>query len=141
MVVAIIILSSLLVAATAFIFWLLKVLKNTLEIAENMMDLIENKRPRSFRTAYDGKYYPATAIVKMEFDAPHTMTITDFSMYESKKIVGFTIYTTESMEKYYGSIMEELDEDELELLAKPVLFENVLVYAPKEGMWSWKSVE
>ena len=141
MIVAIIILSTLLLAALAFIFWLCQVLKNTFEIAENMMDMVENKIPRSLRTAYDGKYYPATVIAKMEFEAPQEMTITDFSLYESKKIVGFTIYTVDSMEKYYGNIMKDLDDIELELLSKPAIFKNVIVYAPKEGMWTWKSAE
>lgn len=141
MIAAIIILSILLVAAGAFIFWLLKVLKNTLEIAENAMDMAANKIPRKLATAYDGKYYPATVIAQMQFDAESEMTITDFSMYEEKKIVGFTVYTKESMEKYYGPIISELDEEELAMLKQPTIFKNVVVYAPEEGMWTWKSAE
>ena len=62
-------------------------------------------------------------------------------MYESKKIVGFTICTPESLEKYYGDIIEELDEEEIAFLNKPTIFKDVIVYAPREGMWTWKSQE
>lgn len=141
MVIVIIILSVCLIATVAFIFWLLQVLKNTFEITENIIDMAENKMPQSLRTAYDGKYYPATVIAKMEFESPQEMTITDFSLYDTKKIVGFTIYTTDSMEKYYGEIIKDLDEEECEILKDPVIFKNVVVYAPKEGMWTWKSAE
>lgn len=141
MIFAVIILSVLLVAALAFIFWLLQVLKNTYDIVENMMDVIENKVPRKMRKAYDGKYYPATVIARMEFGAPQEATITDFSLYEEKKIVGFTIYTTDSAEKYYGEMVEDFDAEELALLNQPVIFKNVVVYAPQEGLWTWKSAE
>ena len=139
--IAIIILSALLLAAVAIIFCLSKVLKNTLEVVEGLIDLSENKTPRKLKTAYDGKYYPATVIARMEFDAPAEMTITDFSMYDDKHLVGFTIYTTDSASKYYGEALEELTEDEIELLEKPVIFKNVEVYAPMEGMWTWRQRE
>ena len=108
--IAIIILSALLLAAVAIIFCLSKVLKNTLEVVEGLIDLSENRTPRKLKTAYDGKYYPATVIARMEFDAPAEMTITDFSMYDDKHLVGFTIYTTDSASKYYGEALEELTE-------------------------------
>ena len=141
MIIAIIILSVLFVASLAIIFWLYQVLKNTFSITEDMMDMIENKVPRSLRTAYDGKYYPATAIVKMEFGSPHEMVITDFSLYDSKKIVGFTIYTTDSIKKFYSLNPEELEEEDIEILTQPVMLKNVVVYAPAEGLWTWKSAE
>ena len=133
------ILAVLLAAALAFIFWLLKVLKNTFNIVENMMDIIENKVPRNLRQAYDGKYYPATVIARMEFGAAQEATITDFSLYDTKKIVGFTIYTVDTAEKYYGELVQEFDAEELALLKQPVIFKNVVVYAPQEGLWTWKS--
>lgn len=139
--IAIIILSALLLAAVAIIFCLSKVLKNTLEVVEGLIDLSENRTPRKLKTAYDGKYYPATVIARMEFNAPAEMTITDFSMYDDKHLVGFTIYTTDSVSKYYGEALEELTEDEIELLEKPVIFKNVEVYAPMEGMWTWRQRE
>lgn len=60
MIVAIIILSILLVGATAFIFWLFEVLKNTFEIVESTLDMAVGKTPRRIKEAYDRKYYPAT---------------------------------------------------------------------------------
>ena len=92
MIIAIIVLSILLVGATAFIFWLLKVLKNTFEIIESSLDMAAGKTPQKFRTAYDEKYYPATVITQVKFGCDSEMMVTDFSMYEDKKIVGFIIW-------------------------------------------------
>ncbi len=142
MIIAIIILSILLASALAFIFWLLQVLKNTFEIVENVMDVALGKPPRSCKTAYDGKYYPATVISQVKFDADDEMVITDFSMYEDKKIVGFTICTKESMREYMGAAADEIPDEILEeTLGTPSVFKNVVVYAPAEGMWTWKSQE
>jgi hypothetical protein len=139
MVIAIIILSILLVGALAFIFWLLQVLKNTYEIVENVMDMTLDKMPCNYKKAYDGKYYPATVISQIKFNCDSEMVITDFSMYEDKKIVGFTIYTKESMQEYMGDdIPDEVLE---EVIGTPAIFKNVIVYAPVEGMWTWKSQE
>ncbi len=141
MVAAIIILSVCLIAAMAIIFCLSKILKNTLEITEGMIDIAENRTPRKLKTAYDGKYYPATVIARLEFDAPAEMTITDFSLYEEKRLVGFTIYTTDSAKMYYGDALDELTDEERAMLEKPTIFKNVLVYSPMEGFWTWKSAE
>ena len=137
MVIAIIILSILLVGALAFIFWLLQVLKNTYEIVENAMDMALGKTPRNYKKAYDGKYYPATVILQIKFNCDSEMVITDFSMYEDKKIVGFTIYTKESMQEYIDAAAD--DEVLEEVIGTPVILKNVIVYAPMEGMWTWKS--
>ena len=137
----IIVLSLLLLAAVAIIFCLSKVLKNTLKITEGLIDLSENKTPRFLKTAHDGNYYPATVIARLEFDAPAEMTITDFSLYDEKKLVGFTIYTTSSAKQYYGDALDELTEEELKILEKPTIFKNVLVYSPMEGFWTWKQQE
>lgn len=137
MVIAIIILSILLVGALAFIFWLLQVLKNTYEIVENAMDMALGKMPCNYKKAYDGKYYPATVISQIKFNCDSEMVITDFSMYEDKKIVGFTIYTKESMQEYIGAAAD--DEILEEIIGTPTIFKNVIVYAPVEGMWTWKS--
>ena len=96
MVIAIIILSVLLAGAVAFIFWLLQVLKNTYEIIENAMDMALGKTPRKYKEAYDGKYYPATVISRIQFNCDSEMMVTDFSMYEDKKIVGFSICRKET---------------------------------------------
>ena len=142
MIIAIIILSVLLAGAVAFIFWLLQVLKNTYEIVENAMDMALGKTPRNYKEAYDGKYYPATVISQVKFDCDSEMVITDFSMYEDKKIVGFTICTKESMREYMGAAADDVPDEILEeTIGTPTIFKNVVVYAPTEGMWTWKSQE
>ena len=139
MIVAIIILSLLLIGAFAFIFWLLQVLKNTYEIVEQAMDMAQGKTPKQYKTAYDGKYYPATVISQVKFNCDNEAVITDFSMYEDKKIVGFTICTKETIHEYFG-ISDNISEEVLEEnLATPTIFKNVIVYSPMEGMWTWKS--
>ena len=142
MIVAIVILSVLLVGAVAFIFWLLQVLKNTYEIVEQAMDMAQGKTPQKYKTAYDGKYYPATVISQVKFNCDEEMLITDFSMYEEKKIVGFTVCTKETIREYIGAAADDLPDDLLEeTFATPTIFKNVVVYAPMEGMWTWKSQE
>ena len=142
MIIAIVILSILLAGAVAFIFWLLQVLKNTYEIVENAMDMALGKTLRNYKKAYDGKYYPATVISQVKFDCDSEMVIADFSMYEDKKVVGFTICTKESMKEYIGAAASYVPEEILEeAFGKPTIFKNVIVYAPWEGMWTWKSQE
>ena len=142
MIVAIIILSVLLAGSIAFIFWLLGVLKNTFEIIDSSLDMAIGKTPKKFRTAYDGKYYPATVISQVKFGCDSEMMVTDFSMYEDKKIVGFTICTKETMREYIGAQGDDIPDEILEeTLGKPTIFKNVIVYAPWEGMWTWKSQE
>ncbi len=142
MVIAIIVLSILLAGALAFIFWLLQVLKNTYEIVENAMDMTLGKTSRDYKKAYDGKYYPATVISQIKFNCDSEMVITDFSMYENKKIVGFTIYTKESIQEYIGAAADDIPDEILEeVVGTPTVLKNVIVYAPMEGMWTWKSSE
>ena len=142
MIIAIIILSILLLGAVAFIFWLLQVLKNTYETVENVMDMALGKTPRHYKEAYDGKYYPATVIAQVKFDCDSEIVITDFSMYENKKIVGFTICTKESMREYMGAAANDVPDEILEeTIGTPTIFKNVIVYAPAEGMWTWKFQE
>ena len=138
MIAAIVILSILLVGAAVFIFWLLQVLKNTFDIIEQAMDMAQGKTPQKYKTAYDGKYYPATVISRVKFNCDEEMVITDFSMYEEKKIVGFTVCTKETIREYIGAAADDLLE---ETFITPTIFKNVLVYAPMEGMWTWKSQE
>ena len=140
MVTIIIILSICVAAALAFIFWLLWVLKNTFDITENVLDLVVEKIPRNLNTAYDGKYYPATVIALVKYDCEEESVITDFSLYESKQIVGFTICTPQSISDYYGPLAFDLDDEELQFLEEPTIFTNVVVYAPREGIWTWKPV-
>ena len=106
------------------------------------MDMAQGKTPKQFKTAYDGKYYPATVISQVKFNCDKEMIITDFSMYEDKKIVGFTVCTTETIQEYIGAAADDIPDDLLEeTFATPTVFKNVIVYAPMEGMWTWKSQE
>ena len=146
MIIAIVILGTLLVGATAFIFWLLGVLKNTFEIVESTLDMAAGKTPRRMKEAYDGKYYPATVISQIQFGCDSEAVITDFSMYEDKKIVGFILQTKETALEYIGANLEAIEEEEVlseleKTLREPTIFKNVLVYAPVEGMWTWKSAQ
>lgn len=136
------ILAVLLLGAAAFIFWLLRVLKNTFHVTENLVDLLQGKSPRAMKEAYDGKYYPATVVAQVKFDQPSEGKIVDWSLYEKKKIIGFFMLTTDKPEDYYGKeFIENLEEEELEELLKPVIIKNALVYAVREDDWFWKSVE
>lgn len=144
MIVAIVILSILLIGATAFIFWLLGVLKNTFEIVESTLDMAAGRTPRRMKEAYDGKYYPATVISQIQFGCDSEAVITDFSMYEDKKIIGFILQTKETALEYIGANIEAIEEEEVlaeleKTLREPTVFKNVLVYAPMKGMWTWKS--
>lgn len=146
MIVAIIILSVLLASALVFIFWLLRVLKNTFGIVESTLDMAAGKTPRRMKEAYDGKYYPATVISQIQFGCDSETVITDFSMYEDKKIVGFILQTKETALEYIGANIEAIEEEEVlteleKTLKEPTIFKNVLVYAPMEGMWTWKSAQ
>lgn len=142
MAVVIVILAVLLLGAAAFIFWLLKVLKNTFSITENLIDMAQGKSPRAMKEAYDGKYYPATVIAQVKFDQSHEGKVVDWSLYEEKKIVGFIMMTTDKVEDYYGKeFIEMLDEEDLEELTSPVIIKNALVYAVREDDWFWKSAQ
>lgn len=142
MVVAIIILSILLAGAIAFIFWLFRVLKNTFNIVEASLDMVSGKPSEKFGKAYDNKYYPATVISQVKFNSDSEMMIVDFSMYEEKKIIGFTIYTNESEREYIGVQGDDIPDGILEeAFGTPTIFKNAIVYAPWEGMWTWKSAD
>lgn len=142
MIAAIIVLGFLLVGAVAYIFWLLQVLKNTFKIIEISQDLAAGKVPEEFRKAYDGEYYPASVILQMRFEEDSEILITDFSMYKDKKIIGFTICTKETMREFVGVESDGIPDDILkQILEKPTMIKDVIVYAPWEGMWTWKYQE
>lgn len=149
MVVVIILLSVILTAALAYIFYQSKVLKNTRNIAYEIADKageLAKFKSTNMELAYDGKYYPATVISKMVFNAVADMTLTDFSMYDKYKIVGFTVYTTDKLEDCYmpdeaQDWDEEIKEELRQSLLEPTLYKNCIVYAPREGWWRWKLVQ
>lgn len=138
MIIALIILGCLLAVATAVIFCLWQVLKNTY-LATYLTENTTERKSLSLKKAYNGVYYPAHILAKIEFGSPHEMKIVDFSLYEKYKIVGFTVYTKDTMEQYYD--IDDIDDDLLEELAKPVLIKNKVIFEVSEGNWTWKSVE
>lgn len=154
MIYAIIILSIILAAAGAFIFWLIKVLKNTVNIIGKIAEIISGKMPKSLATAYDDKYYQAHALIQIKYNAPYNGRIVDWSMYDNNKIVGFTMLTTESFEEFYtkeeiAKILripaDEISEETMELIKdetlKPKLIKNVLIYAIGKDEWTWKHAD
>lgn len=142
-----------LLAAIGFIFLLLKMLKNTLNIIEFAMDMPQEKDIQNINVAYDGKYYPGTVILKLIYDAPQKMIVTDFSAYEENKIIMFTFYNQESffnrMKKVNKSLLdslnifneEDLSDEIIQHINKPAILKNMVVYSPIEGLWTWKSQE
>lgn len=145
----VVLLLALLCATMAFIFYQSKVLKNIQNIIYEIVDKTEKLvaiRSMNSEVAYDGKYYPATVISKMVFDAPADMTLADFSMYDKYKVVGFTIYTIDKLEEcYMPEGTEDWDEETKEELRQsllvPALHKNCIVYSPREGCWRWKFQE
>ena len=145
----IIFLSVVAVAAIGFIFWLLKVLKNTLNITENVINMAQGTSTRNKEKAYDGKYYPGTVISRLEFGAAEECIITDFSAYDTHKVVCFTLRLKESIRDYAATILDKVDdmfedmnmtdEELMKIVGQPSIFKNVVVYAPLEGVWTWKS--
>lgn len=145
----IIFLSVVAVAAIGFIFWLLKVLKNTLNITENVINMAQGTSTRNKEKAYDGKYYPGTVISRLEFGAAEECIITDFSAYDTHKVVCFTLRLKESVRDYAATILDKVDdmfedmnmtdEELMKIVGQPSIFKDVVVYAPLEGVWTWKS--
>lgn len=145
----IIFLSVVAVAAIGFIFWLLKVLKNTLNITENVINMAQDTSTRNKEKAYDGKYYPGTVISRLEFGAAEECIITDFSAYDTHKVVCFTLRLKESIRDYAATILDKVDdmfedmnmtdEELMKIVGQPSIFKDVVVYAPLEGVWTWKS--
>ena len=145
----IIFLSVVAVAAIGFIFWLLKVLKNTLNITENVINMAQGTSIRNKEKAYDGKYYPGTVISRLEFGAAEECIITDFSAYDTHKVVCFTLRLKESIRDYAATILDKVDdmfedmnmtdEELMKIVGQPSIFKDVVVYAPLEGVWTWKS--
>jgi hypothetical protein len=102
--------------------------------------------------AYDGKYYPATVVVSTKYNCENDSIITDFSLYEEKKIVGFTVCATETFKEHLFKgakklnkdieDFKDMDEEELEnILNRPIIFKHAVVFSPVEGLWTWESLE
>lgn len=150
MILSIIILSVIGVAAVASIFYLIKVLKNTLNIADNALKMAGEY---NYDTAYNGIYHNATVVTLTMFDQAAYAKIVDWSKYEKDKIVSFIYQTPDQLDKYVQQIMqeyknyfdEEIDEETKKIIyskiLKPRIYKNSLVYEVEEGNWQWKSAD
>lgn len=131
MIIAIIVLSILFIGSIALNFLLLKVLKNTFDNIDSMMQIDNIKK----EVAYDDKYYKGDLILTTQFNQKQDSMITDFSLYDEKKIIGITVNTKEDIP--YRKMWEEAGMS-AEDLEKPVLLKNCIVYQPIKGLWKWK---
>lgn len=142
MITAIIVLSVLLAGCAAFIFWLLRMLKNTFLITETLVEMVDQKpngkTGRKGDAAYNGIYYPCHLIIQTEYEADYEGTITDFSRYEENKVVYFRVMTKDTPERYWKRYNEMSEEERAEIL-EPGFIPNAQVYEIREGVWIWKS--
>lgn len=154
MIVAIIILSILAIIEAGIIFLLWKVFFRTFGNLENVLGAVQGYSEMfddladlaniKYEKAYDGKYYPCTLFMSINFENPHTEIIADFSLYEKKKIIGLNIKTEDSLDDYIeknemlaaykGTEVEENKECHM-------VIPKAIVYSPMEGVWTWKYME
>lgn len=70
----------------------------TLSVVVLMMGLIIVGYDRALKAAINDKFniklYPCNLLLTMHYNAEKTMTITDFSRYETAKIISHTVYVT-----------------------------------------------
>ena len=147
MILGIIILSVIVALAVTLIFSLVKVLKNTLNIADHALKMSDGY---NYDTAYNGIYHNATVVTLTMFDQAAHAKIVDWSKYENEKIVSFIYQTTDPLEKYIKEIVqeyettfdEEIDEETKKIIYQKILMprinKNALVYEVEEGNWQWK---
>jgi hypothetical protein len=117
MIIAICVLAVLLCLSVAFNFLLWWVLKNTYKhfftTVENLQDGI----------AYDGEYYPCTLLLSVSRSNSTEITeVYDFSMYDSKNIIGYYVSSDDFEEMECGQYW----------------IPDATVYQPREGIWAWK---
>ena len=154
MIVAIIILSILAIAEAEIIFLLWKVLFCTFGNLENVLSAVQGYSEMfdeladltniKYEKAYDGKYYPCTLFMSINFENPHTEIIADFSLYEKKKIIGLNIKTEESLDDYIkkNEMLAAYKDTEVEKNKEcHIVIPKVIVYSPMEGVWTWKYME
>lgn len=138
----------------AIIFFLWKVLKNTLEKLETVLEISEgySEMVNELQSwiniendlAYDGKYYPCVLLMSINFEHPHTEIVADFSMYEKLKIVGLNIKTQDSLDDYIkrNPNLESYKDSEVDINKElNLLIPKAIVYQPMEGLWTWKPTE
>lgn len=123
MVIAIIILSAVCGVLLLALFLALRALSHAVDILETSKNIAQE-------TSYDGVEYPCTLITFRKFLAEYDGIITDFSLYESERIIAMTTYYTRP------------PNEEEELLGDaPLILQNAIVYQPIEGVFSFKLKE
>lgn len=147
MIVITILLGLMLLGSGLFIFYLMQVLKNTCEASENVIKMSEGIDRLNKGESYDGKYYPGTVISNILFGQSTDGMMTDFSAYETNKIIRVIMLCEETVEEHLknNSMFENLSDLPIDMVAaqlsKPTVHENVIVYSPMEGFWTWKPQE
>lgn len=129
------IVSVLLIASLAFNFFFIRFLKNTYEKLTKAQELILTLDCVHNEKAYDDKYYPCTLITQLKYDCEDEIVVTDFSRYETDKVVGIFVCSKEPYpEEEFAELGFERDEVE-----QPQILPKMIVYSPREGFWKWKS--
>lgn len=123
MVIAIIILSAVCGVLLLALFLALRALSHAVDILETSKNIAQE-------TSYDGVEYPCTLITFRKFLAEYDGIITDFSLYESERIIAMTTYYT-----------RPANEEEELLGDAPLILQNAIVYQPMEGVFSFKLKE
>ena len=147
MIIAFIILGLMLLGSGLFIFYLLKVLKNTFQTVENNTEYDKVIERLNKGESYDGKYYPGTVISNILFDQAADGMMVDFSAYDKNKVVRVMMLCEETIEEHihnnprFAEFVDLPIETVAAQLTKPTIQENVIVYSPMEGFWTWKSQE
>lgn len=147
MIVITILLGLMLLGSGLFIFYLMQVLKNTYKASKNVIEMSEGLDRLNKGESYDGKYYPGTVISNILFGQNTDGMMTDFSAYETNKIIRVIILCKETVEEHIenNSRFEEVSDLPIDMVAaqlnKPTVYENVIVYSPMEGFWTWKPQE
>jgi hypothetical protein len=147
MIVITILLGLMLLGSGLFIFYLMQVLKNTYKASENVIEMSKGLDRLSKGESYDGKYYPGTVISNILFGQNTDGMMADFSAYETNKIIQVIMLCKETVEEHIknNSMFEEVSDLPIDMVAaqlsKPTVHENVIVYSPMEGFWTWKPQE
>lgn len=147
--VAIAILVILLIIETAIIFLMWKItfgnLKNILNMSNEYSDMVSEFQSilnMQNEVAYDGKYYPCVLFMSIEFNCLHTEMIADFSLYDSKKVIGLLIKSTNSLDDFIedNPLLARYKDTDFEKECH-IIVPKAFVYSPMKGVWSWKLME
>ena len=133
------IVSVILLLSLTFNLILWKVLKNTFRTLIETEAALDSNFCEGI--AYDDNYYYCKLLMMtIEFEQPHTQMIADFSLYEDKQIIGLSIKTKHTMKHYFSKMPEAYDmqKEAFGNREAHVMIPCAVVYAPAEGVWTWK---